>query len=135
MPRGKVLGGSSTVNGGVFIRATADDFDGWAARGNDEWTFAKVLPYLRRLEDDRDFPDSEFHGRGGPMPVTRALGSEEHPLSQAFAAACADLGFAEEPDKNVPGPPVSARCRATSSMAFGSMPHWRTSSPIGLGPI
>ena len=105
VPRGKVLGGSSTVNGGVFIRATADDFDGWAARGNDEWTFAKVLPYLRRLEDERDFPSSEFHGRGGPMPVTRAMGSEEHPLSQAFAAACADLGFTDEPDKNVPGPP------------------------------
>ncbi len=105
VPRGKVMGGSSTVNGGVFIRATADDFDGWAALGNDEWSFAKVLPYLRRLEDDRDFPSGEFHGRGGPMPVTRAIGSKEHPLSQAFAAACADLGFTEEPDKNVPGPP------------------------------
>jgi choline dehydrogenase len=105
VPRGKVMGGSSTVNGGVFIRATADDFDGWAARGNHEWAFAKVLPYLKRLEDDRNFPGGEFHGRGGPMPVTRAIGSEEHPLSRAFAAACADLGFTEEPDKNVPGPP------------------------------
>ncbi len=105
VPRGKVMGGSSTVNGGVFIRATADDFDGWAALGNDEWAFAKVLPYLKRLEDDRNFPGGEFHGRGGPMPVTRAIGNEEHPLSQAFAAACADLGFTAEPDKNVPGPP------------------------------
>ncbi len=105
VPRGKVMGGSSTVNGGVFVRATADDFDRWAALGNDEWAFAAVLPYLKRLEDDRDFPDGEFHGRGGPMPVTRAMGGDVHPLSQAFAAACADLGFTDEPDKNVPGPP------------------------------
>ena len=63
VPRGKVMGGSSTVNGGVFIRATADDFDGWAARGNDAWSFANVLPFLKRLEDDRNFPAGEFHGQ------------------------------------------------------------------------
>ena len=105
VPRGKVMGGSSTVNGGVFVRATADDFDRWAALGSDEWSFAKVLPFLRRLEDDRDFPDDEFHGHGGPMPVTRSARSQHHPLSQAFVAACADLGFPEELDKNAPGVP------------------------------
>ena len=105
VPRGKVMGGSSTVNGGVFVRATADDFDRWAALGNDEWAYAKVLPYLKRLEDDRDFPSGEFHGSGGPMPVARAMGGDVHPLSQAFSAACAERGFTEEPDKNVPGPP------------------------------
>jgi choline dehydrogenase len=103
VPRGKVMGGSSTVNGGVFVRATPDDFDGWAALGNDAWSFAAVLPFLQRLEDDRDFGDSEFHGRGGPMPVTRAPASEHHVFSRAFLAACADLGFAEELDKNGPG--------------------------------
>ncbi len=103
VPRGKVMGGSSTVNGGVFVRATAEDFDRWSALGNDEWSFAKVLPFFKRLEDDRDFLDDEFHGRGGPMPVSRARPSENHPLSQAFVAACADLGFPEELDKNVPG--------------------------------
>ena len=66
IPRGRVMGGSSTVNGGVFVRATPDDFDGWAALGNDEWSFARVLPFLKRMEDDRDFPDGEFHGTGGP---------------------------------------------------------------------
>lgn len=105
VPRGKVIGGSSTVNGGVFVRATADDFDRWAALGNDEWSFAAVLPFLRRLEDDRDFPAGEFHGTGGPMPVTRCAAAHRHPLSQAFVAACAELGFAEEVDKNVPGTP------------------------------
>ncbi|MGZ7036154.1 MAG: FAD-dependent oxidoreductase, partial [Ilumatobacteraceae bacterium] len=103
VPRGKVMGGSSTVNGGVFVRATADDFDRWAALGNDEWSFAKVLPFLRRLEDDRDFGDDRFLGRGGPMPVTRSTPADDHPLSRAFLAACADLGFSEELDKNAPG--------------------------------
>lgn len=105
VPRGKVMGGSSTVNGGVFVRATPGDFDRWAALGNDEWSFAEVLPFLRRLEDDRDFPPGEFHGSGGPMPVARALGPQQHPLSQAFTEACEGLGFPGEPDKNVPGIP------------------------------
>jgi choline dehydrogenase len=105
VPRGKVMGGSSTVNGGVFVRATADDFDTWASLGNDEWSFASALPFLKRLEDDRDFPDEELHGTGGPIPVTRARLNELHPISTAFASACADLLFPHEIDKNVPGPP------------------------------
>jgi predicted dehydrogenase (TIGR03970 family) len=109
VPRGKVIGGSSTVNAGVFVRATADDFDQWAALGNDEWSFAKVLPFFKRLEDDLDFPDGEFHGRGGPMPVSRQLDEELQPVSLAFAAACADLNFPDELDKNVPGPPGCGR--------------------------
>src|SRR6185503_17468906 len=102
VPRGKVMGGSSTVNGGVFMRATSDDFDTWASLGNDEWSFAAVLPFLRRLEDDRDF-HGELHGRGGPIPVTRARAGEMHPVSEAFQTACADLQFPQEIDKNVPG--------------------------------
>lgn len=105
VPRGKVMGGSSTVNAGVFVRATASDFDGWAALGNHEWSFAKVLPFLRRLEDDLDFPDATYHGSGGPVPVSRRNADSLHPLSAAFAAACTQLGFAEELDKNAPGPP------------------------------
>jgi choline dehydrogenase len=109
VPRGKVMGGSSTVNGGVFVRATAGDFDAWAGLGNDEWSFAKVLPFLKRLEDDLDFPDSEFHGRGGPVPVSRADITQLHPLSEVFALACGELGFPDEPDKNSPGVPGFGR--------------------------
>jgi choline dehydrogenase len=105
VPRGKVMGGSSTVNGGVFVRATASDFDAWAGLGNDQWSFTKVLPFFKRLEDDRDFPDSEFHGSGGPVPVSRTAVAELDPLSEAFAMACADLGFPVEIDKNAPGSP------------------------------
>jgi choline dehydrogenase len=126
VPRGKVMGGSSTVNGGVFVRATADDFDHWATLGNDEWSFAKVLPFLRRLEDDRDFPDSEFHGSGGPMPVTRVAATALHPLSDAFAVACSALGYPDEVDKNAPGRPgcgslprnVLARVRVNAAAAY-----------------
>lgn len=109
VPRGRVMGGSSTVNGGVFVRATPADFDGWAALGNDEWSFAKVLPFLKRLEDDRDFPGGEYHGTGGPIPVARTVPSALHPMSDAFVAACAALDFAEETDKNAPGPPGFGR--------------------------
>jgi choline dehydrogenase len=105
VPRGKVMGGSSTVNGGVFVRALADDFEQWSALGNDAWSFAEVLPYLKRLEDDRDVPGGQFHGRGGPVPVARASAADQHPLSRAFVQACADLGFDAEADKNVPGSP------------------------------
>jgi predicted dehydrogenase (TIGR03970 family) len=105
VPRGKVMGGSSTVNAGVFVRATTADFDGWAAQGNDRWSFAEVLPFLRRLEDDLDFPDAPYHGSGGPVPVSRSAVDVWHPLSRAFAAACAELGYPGEPDKNAPGAP------------------------------
>ncbi len=105
IPRGKVMGGSSTVNAAVFVRSTVADFDGWAAQGNDLWSFANVLPFLRRLEDDRDFPDSPYHGVGGPVPVSRSSVAALQPLSSAFVAACSELGYPEEPDKNTPGAP------------------------------
>ena len=77
----------------VFVRATPSDFDGWAALGNDAWSFAKVLPFLKRMEDDRDFPDAEVHGAGGPMPVSRPNPSDLHALSTAFVSACEVLTF------------------------------------------
>ena len=134
VPRGKVMGGSSTVNGGVFVRATAGDFDAWAALGNDQWSFAKVLPFLRRLEDDLDFPGSEYHGNGGPMPVSRVADARLHPLSQAFATAVRDLGFPTNSTRTRLAHRDAAACRATSSTACESTPRSPTSSPIGTGP-
>jgi predicted dehydrogenase (TIGR03970 family) len=109
VPRGKVMGGSSTVNGGVFVRATVDDFNAWSDLGNDEWAFAKVVPFLQRLEHDLDFPDGPYHGGAGPVPVARVSNEALHPLSRAFAAASVALGYPEEPDKNAPGPPGCGR--------------------------
>jgi choline dehydrogenase-like flavoprotein len=103
VPRGRAIGGSSAINGGYFVRGTPADFAGWAAAGNDLWSYEKVLPAFLRLEDDRDFWDRPGHGTGGPMPVHRPAGA--HPVVDAFAAAVDALGFPAEPDKNAGGPP------------------------------
>lgn len=97
VPRGRVLGGSSALNGTYFIRATKEDLDGWAARGNDLWSHEAVLPSFRRSESD------PLHGTTGPMPVSRT--TAPHPVSDAFTAACLELGFPAEPDKNGDAPP------------------------------
>ena len=101
IPRGRVVGGSSAVNAGSFIRATRSDLDGWAADGNDLWSYDAVLPSFRRLEADREFGDRPEHGADGPVPVVRAR--EGSPLADSFVAAAAELGHPEEPDKNAGG--------------------------------
>jgi predicted dehydrogenase (TIGR03970 family) len=98
-----VLGGSSAINGGAFVRARPEDFDSWAERGNTEWSYGKVLPLLRALETDLDYGETATHGGAGPMPVVRA--SQQSPAAQAFRAAAIELGFGAEPDKNAPGAP------------------------------
>lgn len=103
VPRGRLVGGSSAVNGGYFIRGTMDDFDGWAALGNDEWSYDRVLPVLRRLERDADFGDRGCHGDQGPITVRRATPAEHHPVSVAFLDASEGLGHPYEEDKNAPG--------------------------------
>ncbi len=101
VPRGKVVGGSSALNGTLFTRALPEDFNGWAAEGNDQWSFDKVLPFLRKLETDLDFHD-DFHGSGGPIPVRRARREEWSPVASAFVQACLEAGFPEDPDMNGP---------------------------------
>jgi choline dehydrogenase len=103
VPRGRVVGGSSALNAGYFIRGTRADFDGWAAAGTDLWSYDRVLPAFRRLEADADFGDRAHHGADGPVPVARVPSTS--PLAGAFAAAAAELGFPEEPDKNADGVP------------------------------
>ena len=99
--RGRVVGGSSAVNGQVFLRGLPEDYDGWAAAGNHGWGYEQVLPYFRRLESDADIRD-DFHGDSGPIPVERAPRNAWHPFQTAFVAACAGLGFPEDGDMNHP---------------------------------
>ncbi|MGV9613696.1 mycofactocin dehydrogenase MftG [Nocardia xishanensis] len=102
--RGRVIGGSSAVNGSYFVRATAADFAAWSAvlGGSPDWTFESVLPAYRELEDDCDYGDQPGHGRGGPIPVRRT--ADPTPVSRAFATAARAAGFAEVPDLNaLPG--------------------------------
>ncbi len=101
-PRGRVVGGSSAVNGIVAIRGVPGDYDEWAEMGNDEWSWERCLPAFRRLEDDRDF-GGDFHGHGGPIPIVRWKTGELTPLSRAFLDAALDAGYPYSEDHNVPG--------------------------------
>ncbi len=99
--RGKIVGGSSAINGTVFLRGRAFDFDRWAARGHDLWSYEQVLPFFVKSERDLDFM-SPFHGHDGPMPVARPMSAEVRAFSEAFIEACIGAGFPEEQDKNAP---------------------------------
>lgn len=96
-PRGKVLGGSSSINGLVYIRGQAEDFDHWRQLGNPGWSFADVLPYFRRAEDQERGEDA-FHGTGGPLGVTNLR--LQHPICEAFIAAAEAAGIPRNPDFN-----------------------------------
>lgn len=102
--RGKILGGSSTLNGCYFIRATKEDFDLWVAAGNPEWSYEKVLPYFKKLENDLNYGDTHIHSSKGPVPVYREI-ENPYGMTKAFYQACKELGFTYEEDKNASGEP------------------------------
>ena len=101
VPRGKVLGGSSSVNVQGWVRGSPEDYDDWASRGNTEWSFDKVLPYLRKSETDLDF-GGDYHGSEGPIPVRRHKVESWGPFPQAFRRAWLDAGFPDFTDLNSP---------------------------------
>ncbi|MER5756359.1 mycofactocin system GMC family oxidoreductase MftG [Streptomyces sp. NPDC002088] len=103
VPRGRILGGSTTVNGGYFVRARREDFDRWAALGNPAWAYDRVLPMLRALETDLDFGSGAAHGDRGPMRIARPRLA--HSAASAFRDAALALGFPPDPDKNDQAPP------------------------------
>lgn len=96
-PRGKTLGGSSSINGHIYNRGQAADFDHWAQRGNRGWGYADVLPYFRRLENRKGGEDT-FRGRNGALTVTDIDWS--HPLCEAFIEGCVQNGIPRNPDYN-----------------------------------
>jgi len=100
VPRGRLAGGSSSINGTYFVRGTRSDFDRWAALGNPEWSYDKVLPSFVALESDTDFPDSPLHGASGPVPVSRDRAALDDPVVAGFLAAARGLGFPERADLN-----------------------------------
>jgi choline dehydrogenase len=96
-PRGKVLGGSSSINGLVYVRGQKEDFDHWRQLGNVGWSHDDVLPYFRKAEDQTRGADA-FHGQGGPLPVSDQ--AEPHPLCDAFIAAAQEAGHPRNDDFN-----------------------------------
>jgi choline dehydrogenase len=98
--QGKVIGGGSSINGQAMQRGFPEDFDSWAALGNDEWSYDKVLPYFRKSEHDLDIEDNYCHGSDGPMPVRRRQSGLWPAIQRAFYAACVETGFGTTNDKN-----------------------------------
>ena len=100
-PRGKVIGGSSSINGMVYVRGHAKDFDHWAESGADGWSYADVLPYYKRMETwdgNGHGGDPEWRGKNGPMHVTR--GPRKNPLFEAFVDAGKQAGYEATSDYN-----------------------------------
>jgi choline dehydrogenase len=96
-PRGKVLGGSSAINGLIYIRGQKQDFDLWRQRGNAGWSYDDVLPYFRKAEDQEHGSD-EYHGAGGPLAVSDLR--TKHPLNDAFIAGAQEAGYRFNRDFN-----------------------------------
>ncbi len=96
-PRGKTLGGSSSINAMLYVRGNRWDYDHWAGLGNPGWSYDDVLPLFKRSENNEQFQDS-FHGQGGPLNVTYPR--FDSPLSQMFLDAAAQNGMALNPDYN-----------------------------------
>ncbi|SCX45676.1 Choline dehydrogenase [Klenkia marina] len=118
VPRGRIVGGSSALNGTYWIRATRADCDRWAAAGNPVWAWEAMRAAFERSESD------PLHGTTGPVPVTRS--TDPHPIADAFTEACLQLGFPAEPDKNADAPPgvgpvpvnVLGGVRVNTAMAY-----------------
>ncbi|MDD9800409.1 MAG: choline dehydrogenase [Gammaproteobacteria bacterium] len=96
-PRGKVLGGSSSINGLLYIRGHRADYDAWAAAGNPGWSYREVLPLFKRAEDQQRGAD-EFHGRGGPLKVSDMRIQRE--ICDAYIRAASEAGIAPNDDFN-----------------------------------
>jgi choline dehydrogenase len=106
-PRGKVIGGSSSINGMVYVRGHARDYDGWEEMGARNWGFRHVLPYFKRMETAHEGEDG-WRGRDGPVHVSR--GPRRNPLYKAFIEAGREAGY-----------PVTADYNGRQQEGFGEM--------------
>ena len=122
--QGKVIGGSGSINGQVYLRGLPEDFERWESHfGNQEWGYLKVLPYYRRAETDLDIQD-DFHGSEGPIPIVRREDEEWPAVQKAFYDACMERGYPSNHDLNGP-----------DSGGIGSIPMnnrngWRMSTNV-----
>ena len=98
VPRGKLLGGSSAINGMAFVRGQAQDFDTWAQLGNIGWSYEDVLPFFKRMETYRGGGDDRYRGREGPITVTDPPPAT--PLLRALIKAAGEVGIRHNPDYN-----------------------------------
>jgi choline dehydrogenase len=97
-PRGKVQGGSGSINAMIFVRGQPHDFDDWAAAGNKGWSFKGVLPYFRKLES-HPLGNTEYHGADGPIRIS-PMKDAVHPICHVFLKGCAQAGYKRTDDFN-----------------------------------
>ncbi|MFQ3214709.1 MAG: choline dehydrogenase [Marivirga sp.] len=97
LPRGKMLGGSSSNNAMIYIRGHKNDYDGWAKMGNKGWSYEEVLPYFKKAENN-EVINSQYHGKGGPLNITNR--NYTNHLSAVFVAAGQELGYPKNEDFN-----------------------------------
>ncbi|MEP7244849.1 MAG: GMC family oxidoreductase N-terminal domain-containing protein [Gammaproteobacteria bacterium] len=102
IPRGRVVGGSGSINGMVYFRGQPRDFDEWAAAGNPGWSYREVLPYFLRSENNDAYPGSPYHRQGGPINVSFV--KRPNPMTTAFMASMESLKFKRNDDFNGPDP-------------------------------
>jgi choline dehydrogenase len=102
IPRGKVLGGTSTVDGRIHLWGHPSDYDAWGSPGHG-WSFDEIHPYLRAIETDLDQP-TPWHGHNGPIPVQRSRAATLTPAQAAFVEAATQLNASSVPDMNTPSP-------------------------------
>lgn len=121
-PRGRVLGGSSSINAMVYIRGQAQDFDDWRQRGCAGWSYQDVLPYFMRAEDQQR-GEMPLHGVGGPLGVSDL--AEHHPLSDAFIEAGREYGLPANDDFN------GASQEGIGYFQFTARNKWRSSTAVG----
>ncbi|MGI9418766.1 MAG: GMC family oxidoreductase [Geminicoccaceae bacterium] len=114
VPRGKMLGGSSSINGLVYVRGQALDYDSWAQMGNRGWSYADVLPIFRRMEDWEGGAD-ETRGAGGPLSVTEV--PDQNPIYDALFAAAGEIGAPVNPDYN--GAAQEGVCKTQTTIRNG----------------
>ncbi|MCL6645670.1 MAG: GMC family oxidoreductase N-terminal domain-containing protein [Dehalococcoidia bacterium] len=140
-PRGRVTGGSSAVNTTIALRGVPEDYDGWAAAGNPEWAWERVLPAFRRLERDLDFGDRPYHGDAGPITIRRYRWDELTKVHQAWLETADELGYPRCDDANAPdswgaGPhPMNKIGRLRISTAIGYLAPARARTNFRILPL
>src|SRR6202142_508156 len=120
-PRGKVLGGSSSINGLLYVRGQHEDYDRWRQRGNAGWGYDDVLPYFRKAENQQRGAD-KYHGAGGPLPVSDWRHAD--PLSEAFVVAAAQTGIPTNPDFNGASQEGAGFFQTTTQRGRGASTAW-----------
>ena len=124
LPRGKMLGGSSSINAMVYIRGNRADYDEWAADGAEGWSYDDVLPYFKKAENNERGAD-DFHGTGGPLSVSE--GRSMSPLTDAIIeAAIAGRPRAQPATSTAPARKASGASRSPSATACAAAPPSRT---------